>query len=96
MLKPKYEINGLEFTLKPTTVRNRQKLEEFTRAQEQKTDEDLKREDEYLPLFEAFILVTDGPHDKLKFEDFDIKVAEVAIQDFLPNSRKIAMALAGY
>lgn len=96
MQKPKYEINGLEFTLKPTTVRNRQKLEAFTRAQEEKTDEELKKEDEYLPLFEVFQIVTDGPHDKLKFEDFDIKVAEVAINDFLPNSRKIALALAGY
>lgn len=49
--------------------------------------------DEYEFYFRLFCALTRGPHDKLNPRQFDIKVAEAAKDDFLPEGYKIANSL---
>jgi hypothetical protein len=96
MPKPTYSVNGETFTLKPTTVKNRQLVEEFGQKLTEFTDEELENRDEYTTYFELFKLITEGPHDKIVFEEFDVKVGEEAYDDFLPKARRTALALTGF
>ena len=52
--------------------------------------------DEYRFYFDVFCAVTDGPHEKLVFEDFDTKAGEVALQDFLPTQKLTELRLIGF
>lgn len=122
--KKEYEIQGLKFTLKPTTVANRKRLESYLESArdemirnadlavqrwereraliESRTDPDIEipdepeesDRDEYQTAFDMFVLLTDGPHEQLSFEDFDIKYAEDALENFLPSASRIASGLA--
>lgn len=46
-------------------------------------------QDEYLFYFEVFKALTEGEHDKLDFDNFNIKIAEKVRSDFLPESNPI-------
>ena len=51
--------------------------------------------DEYETYFDLFKILTVGPHDKLDFEDFDVKVAEQALADFLPSAKRTVIERVG-
>lgn len=54
----------------------------------------IEEEDDYRFYFEFFRVLTDGPHDDLDFDDFDIKITEQVRDDFLPERYKMATLLA--
>ena len=109
-VKPTYMVHGNVFTLKATSPRNRKIVNAFFEEQGEKINELMDVDpdsiesleqlsaiyDEYESYFKLFHLLTDGPHEKLDFEDFDVKVAEVAIRDFFPEATSIAMQRAGF
>lgn len=41
--------------------------------------------DQYQISFDVFCMITEGPHEKLDSDEFDIHVAEVAIESFMPS-----------
>lgn len=63
-----------------------------------KTDEepDLPEYEDQQYLFNAFCAITKGEHEKLDYEQFDAKVSEVAIEDFLPAATATEMRRRGY
>jgi hypothetical protein len=99
-----YSIQGLEFTLLPTTPKNRRALINHEKGAVERIVgqeyEDVNQlyDARDMELFERFKLVTSGPHDQLVFDEFDIQVAEEAIDDFLPQyvktTRRLAESLA--
>jgi hypothetical protein len=104
----KYTIQGKEFVLKPTSPRTRKSLQELYKEQADAQhalevalagDEDTpipEAPDEYDWYFRIFCTLTEGPHSELDFEDFDIKVAERALSDFLPAATRTLMQQTGY
>lgn len=107
MQKPTYIVQGHEFTLKPTTIRNRRAVtsylsESTKRLAETDTEniEDIgdliERFDEFRMFFDIFRIVTDGPHDKIDFEDFDVKLGEVALADFFPTATVMTLRQIGF
>jgi hypothetical protein len=108
----KYKVQGFEFTLRPTTVRTRKTLQDLYRQQAQEEVDSLDaldtleetgevsdlREplDEYRWYFDLFCTLTEGPHDMLDFEDFDIKCGERVLSDFLPAATRTLMQQTGF
>lgn len=92
-----YEMQGLQFTLKPTTPKNRRAfcayerdyIEELRDPENQAKSVDEVYERMERNVFERFKLATEGPHDEIVFDDFDVNLAEEAIQDFLPHYMKM-------
>lgn len=119
--RPVYSIpvkdEVLQFTLKPTSIKVREEVNEALAAQveairakakevldanaEEMTLEELQalrlsEFDQYRLDFELFKLLTDGPHEKLVIEEFDVKITEQAKADFLPESSKTVRTLLSF
>jgi hypothetical protein len=122
--KKEYEINGETFTVKPTTVANRKRIEAYLENSRQEilqnvelAEKRLEREiairqskedpsieippeiemsdrDDYQTAFDLFKLLTDGPHEVLVFEEFDIAYARDALENFLMSAAGIGSTLA--
>jgi len=52
--------------------------------------------DDYRYLFDVFCALTEGPHDALDFDAFDVKYGEAALADFLPASAATMMRHRGF
>lgn len=90
-----YKMGSLVFRLKPTSPGNVKRFNEVHAAY--LTDDG--DGDESLEKFywEAFKVITSGAHDSLDYEeDFDMKVVEVALSDFLPYTRLTTFRLTGF
>lgn len=94
--KPTYDVQGHTFTLKVTSPRNRKIVNEILEYENVPADDEAAVQDEYRLYLDLFIAITDGPHDKLDFEDFDVKASEAALADFFPSAVATAMKRSGY
>ena len=109
--RPIYEEQGEQFQLKKTSPRNREKLRDYLNERTERMverEEALEEQangnldvslpepvDQYALYWDLFVMLTEGPHDEIDRQDFDEKLGEKVLSDFVPQGVRTLLVQQG-
>jgi len=109
--RPIYDEQGGQFQLKKTSPRNREKLRDYLDERTERMverEEALEEQangnldvslpdpvDQYALYWDLFVMLTEGPHDEIERRDFDEKLGEKVLSDFVPQGVRTLLVQQG-